>query len=35
VDGEFRVLFSNELLGSKMKLNWKLLYEQQLEQFHV
>ncbi len=35
VDGEFRVLFSNELLGSEMKLNWKQLYEQQLEQFHV
>jgi hypothetical protein len=35
VDGEYRVLFSNELLGSQMKVNWKKLYTKQLEQFHV
>lgn len=35
VNGEFRVLFSNELLGSDMKLNWKDLYEKQLKHFYV
>lgn len=35
VDGQFRVLFSNELLGSASKVDWKKLYEKQLEQFHV
>lgn len=35
VDGVFRVLFSNELLGSDMRLNWKTLYQKQLKQFHV
>jgi len=35
VAGEFRVLFSYELLGSSGRLNWKHLYKKQLEQFYV
>lgn len=35
VDGVYRVLFSNELLGSEMRINWKTLYQKQLDKFHV
>ena len=35
VNGSFRTIFSNELLGSSERLEWKTIYKTVLKDYHV